>query len=446
MSFHRKSRLLASCIAVSAALATAIQPALAFCGFYVARADGKLTNKASEVVLARSGDTTAITMASDYQGDPKDFALVIPVPTVVKKEDIHVVDQVVVNRLDKYSEPRLVEYPDEDPCEPRRYATAMPVPAPAAGLEEVVVNANRVKVEARYSVEEYDIVILSAEQSDGLQAWLTDNGYKIPAGAADVLGSYIKQKMHFFVAKVDLDRMALGGRHFIRPLQVRYQSAKFMLPIRLGTVNANGPQDLILMALTPNGRVETTNYQTVKVPTGMDVPLYIKGKFTDFYRTLFDRQVAQAGGTSVFLEYAWNTGGCDPCSAPPPSAEDLATFGANWSNAGMGRGGYPGDGAFITRLHVRYDRDHFPEDLVLNETKDTETFQGRYVMHNLWTGETSCPAADDYRKMVAQRGQQELANVAELTGWSRTNIAAEMKQSGEPMAYRRHLLDWLFKD
>jgi hypothetical protein len=430
---------------VSAAFATGIQPALAFCGFYVARADGKLTNKASEVVLARNGTTTAITMASDYQGDPKDFALVIPVPTVVKKEDIHVVDQVAVDRLDKYSEPRLVEYPDEDPCAPlaleEAVVTAAPAPLPAGRSR-----GSDVKVEARYSVEEYEIVILSAEQSDGLQAWLTDNGYKIPAGASDVLGSYIKQRMHFFVAKVDLGRMALGGRHFIRPLQVRYESAKFMLPIRLGTVNGSGPQDLILMALTPNGRVETTNYQTVKVPTGIDVPLYIKGKFADFYRTLFDRQVARAGGTSVFLEYAWNTGWCDPCSAPPPSGEDLATFGANWPAIGTGRAGIGNGGAFITRLHVRYDRDHFPEDLALNETKDTENFQGRYVMHNLWTGEMNCPAADNYRKMVADRGQRELTNVAELTGWSRNDISADMKQSGEPMAYRRHLLDWLFKD
>jgi Na+-transporting NADH:ubiquinone oxidoreductase subunit NqrB len=113
-------------LTLAAALTTSLQPAFAFCGFYVARADGKLSNKASIVVLARAGTETAITMASDYQGDPKDFALVIPVPTVVKKEDIHVVDQAVLDRLDKYSEPRLVEYDDPDPCAPQ-------------GLEEVMV-------------------------------------------------------------------------------------------------------------------------------------------------------------------------------------------------------------------------------------------------------------------------------------------------------------------
>jgi Na+-translocating ferredoxin:NAD+ oxidoreductase RnfD subunit len=432
-------------LTLTAALMTALQPTFAFCGFYVARADGKLSNKASVVVLARSGTHTAITMASDYHGDPKDFALVIPVPTVVKQDDVHVVDQAVLDRLDSYSEPRLVEYTDPDPCV-------------AMGLEEVVVTARRaeevadkraaVRVEARYSVEEYEIVVLSAEQSDGLQSWLTDNGYKIPAGAGDVLASYIKQKMHFFIAKVDLGRMQLAGRNFIRPLQVRYSSPKFMLPIRLGTVNADGPQDLVLMALTQHGRVETTNYQTERVPTNLDVPLFIGHRFADFYRTLFDRAVAKSGGTSVFLEYAWDTGWCDPCSAPPPTPADLSTVGADWGISPSDDDHYYPSGPFLTRLHIRYDRAHFPEDLVLNETKDTANFQGRYIMNHLWTGATTCDHGpdQDYKKMVANRGQREMDNVVALTGWPRDTVKAEMQQSGEPAEYRMHLFDWLFKD
>src|SRR5438045_3806891 len=39
----------------------------AFCGFYVAKADTTLFNKASQVVLVRNGDKTVLTMANDYQ-------------------------------------------------------------------------------------------------------------------------------------------------------------------------------------------------------------------------------------------------------------------------------------------------------------------------------------------------------------------------------------------
>lgn len=62
--------------------------AWAFCGFYVAKADTKLYNKASQVVIARNGDRTVLTMANDFQGEVKDFAIVVPVPTVLQKDQV----------------------------------------------------------------------------------------------------------------------------------------------------------------------------------------------------------------------------------------------------------------------------------------------------------------------------------------------------------------------
>src|SRR5262245_16237863 len=88
----------------------------AFCGFYVAQADAKLWNKASQVVLAHSDDRTVVTMANDFEGDVKEFALVVPVPVVLQRSQIHVGEQSWIDQLDRFSAPRLVEYPDPDPC------------------------------------------------------------------------------------------------------------------------------------------------------------------------------------------------------------------------------------------------------------------------------------------------------------------------------------------
>src|SRR5262252_9049961 len=101
-------------------------PASAFCGFYVAKADSKLFNKSSKVVLTRDGSTTAITMASDYEGEPKEFAVVIPVPTFIERKQIGVVEGKTVDHLDAYSAPRLVEYSDNDPCSPIVMYRAVP--------------------------------------------------------------------------------------------------------------------------------------------------------------------------------------------------------------------------------------------------------------------------------------------------------------------------------
>ena len=199
--------------AIVAQLAVAAGPASAFCGFYVAQADAKLFNKSSKVVLTRNGQQTAITMASDYEGEPSEFALVIPVPSFIKKDQISVVDTKTIDHLDAYTAPRLVEYFDPDPCERDRIMALSALPVPQAAMvrrgPEPVYDG--VTVEARYDVAEYDVSILSAEDSNGLIRWLTDNGCKIPRGAEPVIGSYIKQKMHFFIAKVNLKRMQDSG-------------------------------------------------------------------------------------------------------------------------------------------------------------------------------------------------------------------------------------------
>src|SRR3954467_2545390 len=87
----------------------AISPVLfSFCGFYVSKADGTLKNKTSQVILVRDGNKTVITMYNDFKGDFKDFAMVVPVPVVLQKKDIKVVDQQIFTTLNEYSKPRLV--------------------------------------------------------------------------------------------------------------------------------------------------------------------------------------------------------------------------------------------------------------------------------------------------------------------------------------------------
>jgi len=113
LMFKRLSKLI---IIVFIAIICFVPSAWAFCGFYVSKADAKLYNKASQVVIARNGNRTVLTMANDYQGDVKDFALVVPVPVVLKADQVRVGDSKIIEHLDAFSAPRLVEYFDEDPC------------------------------------------------------------------------------------------------------------------------------------------------------------------------------------------------------------------------------------------------------------------------------------------------------------------------------------------
>jgi len=436
--------------AILAQLATA--PANAFCGFYVTQADAKLFNKSSKVVLARDGEETAITMASDYEGDVKEFAVVVPVPTFIERKQIGVVDPKTIDHIDRYTAPRLVEYFDEDPCSPKEIVALAAPPMMSVGPQtRGVEQSYGVTIEASYDIAEYDVLILSAKEGDGLVAWLTDNHYRIPQGAERVLGSYIKQSMRFFIAKVNTERMKAIGKGYLRPLQVRYQSAKFMVPLRLGTVNAKGPQDMVILALSKQGRVESSNYRTIKVASGVEVPLYVKDEFGPFYEALFERSVAKANMHAVFVECAWDMGWCDPCAAEPLKNKELVELGARWIASDDDEPFQPaGDAdAFVTRLHVRYDAAHFPEDLAFMETKDRENFQGRYVLQHPFEGRAACSAGDHYWQSLPERYRREADTLADLTGWHAAEIQTRMEATGQSFAPKpadsRSILDWIFQ-
>ncbi len=412
-----------------------VQKSSAFCGFYVAKADAQLFNQASQVILVRDGNRSIITMSSDFKGDVKDFAMIVPVPEVLGKNDIRIANANIFSLLDAYSSPRLVEYYDNNPCidyddyprtESLKSSAAQPSP-----VGDVKYNKDyKVTVEAKYTVGEYDIIILSAQDSGGLEEWLVDHGYKIPEKAKEVLEPYIKSNIKFFVVKVNLQEHSKTGYQELRPLQISFNSDKFMLPIRLGMANANGPQDLIVYSFTQKNKVECTNYRTTKIPSNKNIPLFVKNDFGKFYKDLFTTAWKREGKNIVFQEYSWDLSSsnfvkCDPCATTPPNYTDLREAGVFWvtqqTNNWSGSN-YAGD-VFFTRLHVRYDRSTFPQDLFFKQIPDRESFQGRYILQHPASGDINCENAQPYFKEVLNRREKELNELSNLTGWDKSKYA-----------------------
>ena len=425
-------------------LLLSVNKSYGFCGFYVAKGDSSLFNKASQVVLVRNENKTVISMLNDYEGSFKEFALVVPVPSILKKEQVNVGNNKLFERIDAFTAPRLVEYFDKNPC----IAPMVLRAAKTAGRGRFArKNKSKerslgVTVEERFTVGEYDIVILSAKESQGLENWLTTNKYKIPKGAHKALAPYIAQKMKFFVAKVNLGQQAKTGLTHLRPIQFAFESEKFMLPIRLGMLNAKGYQDLFVYVLTKNGRVETTNYRTIKLPTDLDIPVYVKNKFPDFYKALFETQVKKERMKAVFTEYFWDMGWCDPCAANPLTQKELRQLGVFWINKNTNPSHFSNPGPFrrrlqaqpvkVTRLHLRYDHKTFPEDLMFHETDDKRNFQGRYILRHPWKGSSQCEAAQRYVENLSHRQEKEAQNLAQLTGWNINEIRKNIDFSTPP--------------
>ena len=404
--------------------------ARAFSGFYVAGADAHPVNNATQVVLMRDGTRTVLSMQNDYQGPPESFAMIVPVPVVLQKENVRTLPRDIFARVDQLTAPRLVEYWEADPCAPSTTdsdnedskAPTSPVTMATAGAPV----DHHVRVEAQFAVGEYDIVILSAADSLGLDAWLKQHGYRMPDGAEPYLRPYVQAGSKFFVAKVDIDKVRYeGGVATLSPLRFYYDSDSFTLPVRLGLLSSAGVQDLIIEILARSRRYEVANYTNVIVPTNIEVADKVRGSFGAFYAALFDKTLATSPRT-VVTEYAWSAASCDPC--PTPSLEDaeLALLGADVitkpdagveaspqkaSPLAVSVANVPSD-FVVTRLHARYAKDGLGEDLVFRAAPPIEggreygagheaailatgqdsTFQARYVIRHAWEGAIACEA------------------------------------------------------
>ncbi|MEM1348818.1 MAG: DUF2330 domain-containing protein [Myxococcota bacterium] len=410
---------------LSVLLALSAPDASAFCGFYVGGAGAKMFNNATQVVLLREGTTTVLSMQNNYQGPTEDFAMVVPVPVVLEEDHVNVLKDEAFTKIDKLGAPRLVEYFEDDPCNTIPYYGLGAVGSGRGGAGRIgkfgaMAPKELVKVEAEFDVGEYNVVILSAKESNALESWLVSNEYNIPEGAAGVLKGYIEAGQYFFVAKVDVEKVAFtDGKATLSPLRFHYDSKDFSLPVRLGLLNADGAQDLIVNILASNQRYEVANLKNVTIPTNLFVDKSVKKSFAQFYVTLFDHVTEDHPG-SVVTEYAWQATKCDPCPdgsfgtgvglTGALTERDLEAFGGDVLGPKK-----PAMSTWVlTRLHARYTADQLKEDLVFKEASPIvggrgtpsgfpakmeqdgakeasfNNFQGRYIVLHPWEKDMTC--------------------------------------------------------
>lgn len=336
-----------------------VSAAHAMCGTYVGPAYETLENELARVIVARNGDEVVLTLASDVLGSTSTFGVLIPVPEVLLEEDVSLAPTTLFDALDGYTAPRIVSYTCDDLLPESDTDTDTD-----ADSDADYDTADGVTVEASYSVGAYDIDVVAADGADGLLTWLDARGFALTDEAAPVIQDYLDAGQYFLAAQVDLEA-APESATFLEPLQLRYTSAAWTLPIRIGTTVSPGVQDAIVYTLA-DGRIGISNYPEASIEDECLLPESV----TDV-GAFYDEQLATAfEGGIWFTEYAWRGGSCDPCAAPPIDEELLAQAGAE----------YPSD-VFVTRLHLRFTPGQATADLNLYETYTAQD-QVRYIAWN----------------------------------------------------------------
>jgi hypothetical protein len=365
-------RILATTILLGAPAA-----AWAFCGTYVGGAGAEIYSQVSEVVYVHIDGRTTLTLHSDATGDTDDFSMLIPVPQVIPEKDLHTVDAALIDKLDQYSAPRRVRYECEDFRPAEEADTDSDTDADSDSDYDTGLDVN---VEAEYIIGEYSVSILSSGDAGDLTAWLNSHGYVMPEDRDDILQGYIDDESYFLAARLnDDDVLPADGR--LSPLQLSYDSAAMSLPIRIGTLSAQGTQDLIVYGMLPysSGTMGISNYTERQIEEScMWLPpegdALNDEQFAAFYLNQLDEAYAEHGALWV-KEYAWSGGNCDPCEGTPPDASDLYTF------------GFPEEvleetydlNLSFTRLHMRYAPDEATQDVMLYASGYTDNTQQRYI-------------------------------------------------------------------
>ena len=358
-------------------------PAHAFCGAYASSAGTDIYNNVSEVAVVRQGNRTTLSVSNDVEGAAgSGFAMLIPVPEVLSEDDVHVLDPGDFGVLDAYTRPRLVEYTCDDfaphyddPCE-QRYANDLAAEADGGGDGGGGDDGWDVDVEAEFVVGEYEIVILSAEESTALIGWLHDEGYQISGATEDMVQEYLDGGAYFFAAKVSADA-ELGDGDTLSPLQFSYDSEVFSLPIRIGTAASKGVQDLIVYAVTDyaDGGVGISNYPEMSLPDECMLDSTFQtdwgGDLGAYYLDQFNGAYEAEAGADWMLEYGWGNGHCDPCTGDQPDEQKLANLGFDFEIMEYGY--------YISRLHMRYSPEEATQDVVFYTTGRTDQEQVRYI-------------------------------------------------------------------
>jgi len=346
-----------------------VSSAWAFCGTFVGSAGSDLRNHASRVILARSGEETTLTLAADYEGDLAAFGLIIPVPEVVTADDVRLINPDLIDRVDGWSMPRMVAYTCDDLATVERGRPAMGCTDMSLSYKSAGEADAGVTVEAAFTEGEYEIVVLSAEESGDLLGWLDTNGYTVPEGGEAILQEYIDAGVYFLAAKVSLDAVP-SGQNWLNPLQIRYTSAAWSLPIRIGTIASGGEaQEVLVYALTENdSAVGISNYPEVTV----DDECMLRDAGDDFAVAYSDALDDALDGEAGWIqEYSWSlTTACDPCTSQQGlTPEELE---------GLGLPGYHGR---LTRLRVRYTPEQATQDLTFYDTRIADNAQIRYIRY-----------------------------------------------------------------
>ncbi len=310
---------------------------------FISKDGSKIISQVSKVVIAQKDQKIILTFTSDLHTKAKQFILLVPVPADIKNLHVSTIGYEFINKLDLYISPRLIGYINFDPCDPN----VLIRPLILANHMDKAIGLNPIIPK---TTNEHKFFVLTSEESIGIRDWLKKHYYKLPSQYSNVLKKYIVKNMRFIVIEVkkhDSNVIQLA------PIQIEYESENFLLPIRIGGLNAPKSinQDMTIYIFSNQGEVLPSNYKVNETPYNIDLPISTIGNFNQFYSNLMYKLFALHPDI-IRKEYSWPINACEPCTSTPLTNNELQELGVFWYSLNEPKLPY------ITRLHTHYSQEY----------------------------------------------------------------------------------------
>jgi len=255
-----RSVLRTTLIGLALSIGSASIPSVASaCGGFFCNQSQPVNQAAEGIIFADNGDGTVTAVIQiQYQGPSTSFSWLLPISAVKLnadgKADIGVASNLALQRLQGGTNPNytlttVVEGTCKQDLRGGTFNGNPSASGPAIGVSGGG-DAGGVTVQASGSVGPYDYTVLKldaslADPAASAVEWLGANGYDVPDGAANLIGSYLEDGLQLLALR--LTKGADAGS--IRPLVLTYRGTQASIPIKLTAVAANDNMGVLTWVL-----------------------------------------------------------------------------------------------------------------------------------------------------------------------------------------------------
>jgi hypothetical protein len=274
------------------------EPEAAACGAcYAAQSESTVVSD-HQMALALSPARTVLWDRIEYQGNPKEFAYVIPARAGTRLEASN---EGWFSALDASTRPIVMAppqsygggYGEGSGCSPG--CGSMSTSAMAEG--RAAPNGEGVTVVSEDVVGPYETVTLRATDPNALADWLTANGFDIPESSKPIIADYVKEGLDFIAMR-------------LRP----GQNVRAMQPIRIVTPGADATLPLRMMSIGAGAKLGVTlyvigegRYQAATFPNGTideDKLVWDFAQSRSSYQSQAQETMARNDGRTWLTEHA----------------------------------------------------------------------------------------------------------------------------------------------